>query len=74
KDAEKAINIFLDSVESVLVKGNSVTFVGWGKWEVVKRQAREVVNPQTKKRMKIKAKKAVKFKIGKTLAEKVKKS
>lgn len=72
KDAEKAINNFLDSVESVLLKGNSVTFVGWGKWEVVKRAAREVVNPQTKKRMKIKAKKAVKFKVGKTLAEKIK--
>ncbi|MCJ8343882.1 MAG: HU family DNA-binding protein [Cetobacterium sp.] len=72
KDAEKAINTFLASVEEALVNGDSVTFVGWGKWEVVTRAPREVRNPQTGKKMKLDAKKVVKFKVGKTLEEKIK--
>ncbi|MFK4784944.1 HU family DNA-binding protein [Fusobacterium sp. MFO224] len=74
KDAEKVVNLFLDTVSDNLEKGNSVSFVGWGKWEVVRREAREVRNPQTGKKMKIKAKKVVKFRVGKTLEEKVAKS
>lgn len=31
KEAEKSINLFLESVEEALVKGEEVTFVGWGK-------------------------------------------
>lgn len=71
KEAEKIINLFLEAVEDNLAKGNSVGFVGWGKWEVVERAAREVRNPQTGKKMKIKAKKVVKFRVGKALEEKV---
>lgn len=71
KDAEKAINNFLATVEEALVKGDSVSFVGWGKWEVVTRAPREVRNPQTGKKMKLKAKKVVKFRVGKTLEEKI---
>ena len=48
KEAEKNINLFLESVEESLVKGDEVTFVGWGKWEVVERAAREVRSPQSK--------------------------
>ncbi|MGL4308002.1 HU family DNA-binding protein [Cetobacterium sp. SF1] len=72
KDAEKAINTFLGTVEEALLSGEAVTFVGWGKWEVVTRAPREVRNPQTGKKMKLKAKKVVKFKVGKTLEEKIK--
>ena len=72
KEAEKIVNLFLETVEDNLEKGNSVGFVGWGKWEVTERAAREVRNPQTGKKMKIKAKKVVKFKVGKILEEKVK--
>lgn len=71
KDAEKLVNLFLETVTENLEKGNSVGFVGWGKWEVVKRAPREVRNPQTGKKMKIKAKKVVKFKVGKALEEKI---
>ena len=55
-----------------MVRGEEVSFVGWGKWEVVERAAREVRNPQSKKIMKVPAKKAVKFKVGKLLADKIK--
>lgn len=72
KEAEKQVNLFLASVEDALVKGEGVSFVGWGKWEVVERAAREVKNPQTKEMIKVPAKKTVKFKVGKLLADKVK--
>ena len=72
KEAEKIVNLFLETVEDNLEKGNSVGFVGWGKWEVKERATREVRNPQTKERMTIPGKKAVKFKVGKLLADRVK--
>lgn len=72
KEAEKQVNLFLESVEDALVKGEEVSFVGWGKWEIVERAAREVRSPQTKEMIKVPAKKAVKFKVGKLLADKVK--
>lgn len=72
KDAEKYINLFLDSVEDALVKGEEVLFVGWGKWEVIDRAPRDVRNPQTQEIMKIAGKKVVKFKTGKLLADKIK--
>ena len=72
KEAEKNINIFLESVEEALVKGEEVSFVGWGKWEVVERASRDVRNPRTQEMMKIAPKKVVKFKAGKLLADKIK--
>lgn len=72
KEAEKNVNLFLSSVEDALIKGEEVSFVGWGKWEVVERAAREVRNPQSKEIMKVPAKKAVKFKVGKLLSDKIK--
>lgn len=72
KDAERAVELFLDTVEDTLLQGDSITFVGWGKWEVQDRASRVVRNPQTKERMTIPGKKAVKFKVGKLLADRVK--
>lgn len=72
KEAEKGINLFLASVEEALVKGEEVSFVGWGKWEIVERAGRDVRNPRTKEIIKIKPKKIVKFKTGKILADKIK--
>lgn len=54
------------------MKGEEITFLGFGKFEVVERAARTCRNPQTGKEMKVEAKKAVKFKAGKALSEKVK--
>lgn len=72
KEAEKGINLFLASVEEALVKGEEVSFVGWGKWEIVERAGRDVRNPRTKEIIKIEPKKIVKFKTGKILADKIK--
>ncbi|MGL4868400.1 MAG: HU family DNA-binding protein [Cetobacterium sp.] len=71
KDAEKAVKLFLDLVEGKLVEGEPVSFIGWGKFEVVTRAARNVRNPQTGDTMKLKKKKVVKFRVGKSLEEKV---
>ena len=71
-EAERKMKAFLETVEEALVKGEEVSFVGWGKWEVKERATREVRNPQTKERMTIPGKKAVKFKVGKLLADRVK--
>lgn len=72
KDSEKAVKLFLDLVEQKLIEGEPVSFIGWGKFEVVTRAARAVRNPQTGKKMKLKEKKVVKFRVGKTLEEKIK--
>lgn len=74
KDSERLVKTFLEVVEETLIAGDDVKFIGFGSWEVKKREAREVRNPQTNKKMKVKAKKVVKFKAGKTLAEKIAKS
>lgn len=71
KEAEKLVSSFLGLVEESLMDGQDVRFIGFGSWEVRKREGRTVKNPMTKKPMKIKAKKVVKFKVGKTLADKI---
>ena len=69
KDAEKALNAFLGSVEGALKKGDKVQLVGFGTFEVKKRPARTGINPQTKKAIKIKASKAPSFKAGKAFKD-----
>lgn len=72
KDAEKNINLFLDSIQEALITDSEVGFVGWGKWEVQDKAARKVRNPRTKEIMTIEARKVIKFKPGKLLSEKIK--
>lgn len=64
---------FLATIEEVLEKGDEISFLGFGKFEVTERAARTCRNPQTGEEMKVEAKKAVKFKAGKALSEKVNK-
>ncbi|WP_294066671.1 HU family DNA-binding protein [uncultured Fusobacterium sp.] len=70
-EAEKLTKAFIDTLEEILVKGESVSFIGFGKFEATERAARTCVNPQTKKTMKVAAKKVAKFKAGKNLLEKM---
>ena len=73
KDAEAAVNAFVDVVTDALVKGDKVQLVGFGSFEVRKRAARKGRNPQTKEEIKIPASKAPVFKAGKALKEVVNK-
>ncbi len=71
KDAEKAVNAFVDVVKAQLKKDDKVQLVGFGTFEVTKRAARTGRNPQTGAAMKIKASKAPKFSAGKGLKDAV---
>jgi DNA-binding protein HU-beta len=70
-EAERKLNSSLDLFEEVLVKGDDINFVGWGKFEVRETPARTGRNPKTGEEVAILAKKVVKFKAGKGLADKV---
>lgn len=70
-EAERKLEAILNTFEEVLVNGDDVNFVGWGKFEVVEKAARNGRNPKTGEEVAIPAKKVVKFKAGKSLAEKV---
>ena len=73
KDSEKALAAFIETVTDTLAKGESIQLVGFGTFEVAKRNARTGKNPQTGKAIKIPACKAPKFKAGKALKETVNK-
>lgn len=64
KDAEKALNAFIDSVKDALAGGDKVQLVGFGTFEVKERAARKGINPQTKAQITIPASKAPAFKAG----------
>jgi len=65
--SKKALNAFLTTVSKALKKGEKITLIGHGTYQVVERSARTGINPQTKKSIKIPARKAVRFKPGKNL-------
>ncbi|MDP4149812.1 MAG: HU family DNA-binding protein [Bacteroidota bacterium] len=71
KQANAALDSFIDAVAKTLKKGSKVTLVGFGTFSVSKRAARNGRNPQTGATIKIKAKKVAKFKAGAELAAKV---
>ena len=73
KDATAAVDAYNDTVTKALKKGDKVTFVGFGTFEVSKRAARTGRNTQTGAEIKIKASKAPKFKAGKALKDAVNK-
>ena len=71
KDAEKALNAFVDVVNENLAKGEKVQLIGFGTFDVKSRAARVARNPRTGAELKIAASKAPAFKPGKALKDKV---
>ena len=71
KNAETALNAFVDTVKGSLAKGEKVQLIGFGTFDVKKRPARTARNPRTGAEIKIKASKAPAFKAGKALKDKV---
>ena len=71
KDAEKALNAFVDVVTEALAEGNRVQIVGFGSFEVKERSARVARNPRTGEEITIEASKAPVFKAGKALKDAV---
>ena len=61
----------INSIGDSLKSGDKVSFVGFGTFEVAKRDARTGRNPQTGDSIKIPARKVVRFKAGKQLKDNV---
>ena len=70
--AEKALRSFTANVTKAMKKGDKLTLVGFGTFQVQKRAARKGRNPQTGEPITIKASKVPKFKAGKALKDAVK--
>lgn len=69
KDAAKYLDAVVETITETLAKGEKISLVGFGSFEVVDREARTGRNPQTGKTIEIPASKAPKFKAGSKLKE-----
>ncbi|CAD7286875.1 HU family DNA-binding protein [Campylobacter suis] len=69
KDSLKAVDAALETISAALVKGDSISFIGFGTFSTADRAARKARVPGTKKVIDVPASKAVKFKVGKKLKE-----
>jgi DNA-binding protein HU-beta len=72
RDAQKAVDAFLDTITDTLRSGGDVAFTGFGKFSVSNRAARQGVNPRTGERVQIAATKVPKFSAGSQLKAAVK--
>ena len=73
KNSETALNAFISSLEEALEKGDKVSLVGFGAFDVRERKERKGRNPQTKEEITIPASLAPVFKAGKGLRDLVNK-
>lgn len=69
KDAEKAVNAVLCTIEGSLKKGEKVSLVGFGTFEAKNRPARKGHNPLTGAEISIPASKSPAFKAGKAFKD-----
>lgn len=72
KDAEKALNAFIDTVTDALVADDKIALVGFGTFETKKRAARKGKNPRTGEIIDIPAAKVPAFKAGQGLKNAIK--
>ena len=71
KEAESALSAFVETVSGALVKGEKVSLIGFGTFDVKKRPERVARNPRTGEEIKIEASTAPSFKPGLALKAKV---
>jgi len=69
--ASRALDAMVDTVTDSLKKGDSVSLVGFGTFQVKERAARTGRNPQTGQPIEISAAKVPSFKAGKALKDSV---
>jgi DNA-binding protein HU-alpha len=65
--ASEVINAFTDQVSAAAARGEDVTLIGFGTFNIRQREARTGRNPQTGQEIQIPASKTVGFKAGKGL-------
>lgn len=71
KDAEAAVNAFIEVVEESLIANDKVQLVGFGTFEVKDRAARTARNPRTGETIEVGPSKHVSFSAGKALKDAV---
>lgn len=71
KMAAQAVESILSEIKDTLVKGEKLSLIGFGTFEVRERSARSGRNPQTGETIEIPASKAPAFKASKALKEEV---
>lgn len=71
KDTESVVDAALEVTKECLVSGDSISFIGFGSFDVATRAAREGKVPGTDKTYKSPATNVVKFKVGKQLKDAV---
>lgn len=71
KDAERAVNVTVETITEALTAGDKVQLVGFGSFETKCREARMGRNPKTKEPIQIPASKVPVFKAGKALKDEV---
>lgn len=64
KAAAKALGVAIEEISKSLAKGDKVTLVGFGTFDVARVAARTARNPSTGEFIKVKAKTAPKFRAG----------
>ena len=69
KDSEAAVTAALDAISAALADGEEVRLVGFGTFEVKRREARMGRSPKTKEPIPIAASKVPVFKPGKALKD-----
>ena len=69
KEAEKAVQGFMEAVSKTLAKGENVTLFGFGTFIPVQRRARVSRNLQTGEQVPVPARIAIKFRAGKHLGD-----
>ena len=72
RQAEKVVEVFMDSIQGALSRGESLSLVGFGRFAVLARAGRKGRNPHTGQDIMISARKTAKFSAGKGLREAVK--
>lgn len=68
-NAERALNLVIESMLAALKKGHDINLVGFGSLLIKKREARKGRNPKTGEEMHIKAFKQPVFRAGKKMKE-----
>ena len=70
-ESEKAVKAVIEAISESLAKGEKVSLVGFGSFEVKERKAYTGHDPRTMKAIKIPATKIASFKAGKALKDAV---
>lgn len=72
KEAERAVDAVLDTLQETLKRGNEVNFTGFGKFSVAQRNARQGKHPRTGESIQIAASRVPRFSAGSKLKQAVK--